>query len=219
VRAIHRAIPGRARFAVAGLYRDAALAQALEGQLRHRSGIYSASANSLTGKVLVLFDSGLDLEQIEARLEETIGLLERGRGAGIARNGDGVAAQNGYDVDPNGSMLGDGGPIWHRLPVSKALSLLESSPEAGLGESAVAARLERWGPNRLPDAAPRSGLGILAEQFSNLPVALLGVSAALALVTGGVLEANRHRLRDRPQCGHRLCHRERGRADDQCSDR
>jgi P-type Ca2+ transporter type 2C len=81
------------------------------------------------------------------------------------------------------------GPIWHRLPVSKALSLLESSPEIGLGESAAAARLERWGPNRLPDAAPRSGLGILAEQFSNVPVALLGVSAALALVTGGVLEA------------------------------
>jgi Ca2+-transporting ATPase len=68
VRAIHRAVPGRARFAVAGLYRDAALARALEGQLRHRSGIYSASANSLTGKVLVLFDPGLDLEEIEARI-------------------------------------------------------------------------------------------------------------------------------------------------------
>jgi hypothetical protein len=47
VRTVHSAVPGRARFAVAGLYQDAALARVLEGQLRRRSGILSASASPL----------------------------------------------------------------------------------------------------------------------------------------------------------------------------
>jgi P-type Ca2+ transporter type 2C len=189
VRTVHSAVPGRARFAVAGLYQDAALARVLEGQLRRRSGILSASASPLTGKVLVLFDLDLDLEQVEAGIEDTIARLERGRGNGIARNGAGAVARNGHDASSNGSVFEDDGPDWHRLPVDKALNLLESSPETGLRDSAAAVRLERLGPNRLPGVAIRSGLEILTEQFNNLPVALLGVSAALALVTGGVLEA------------------------------
>jgi P-type Ca2+ transporter type 2C len=189
VRTVHSAVPGRARFAVSGLYQDATLAQALEGQLRLRSGIRSASASWLTGKVLVLFDSGIDLDQVQAWIEETIGRLERRRGNGIAGTSGGAAARNGDDANPNGSMLEDYGPDWHRLPVSKAVSLLESSPDMGLRDSAAAVRLQRLGPNRLPGVATRSGLEIFAEQFSNLPVALLGVSASLALVTGAVLGA------------------------------
>ena len=188
VRTVHSAVPGRARFAVAGLYQDGALAQRLEVQLRRRSGILSASASALTGKVLVLFDPGLDPDQVQAWTEEAIQRAERARGNGIARNGGDAAARNG-DANPNGPMLEDDGPDWHRLPANKALALLESSPAIGLRPSDAAERLERFGPNRLPGVFSRSGLEILAEQFNNLPVALLGVSAALALVTGGVLEA------------------------------
>jgi Ca2+-transporting ATPase len=161
----------------------------LERQLRRRSGIISASASSLTGKVLVLFDSSLDLEQVQAWIEETIARVERVRGNGMTPNTGGHIAQNGGDARPNNSIFDDEGPSWHRLPINKAASLLESSSETGLRQAVAAERLERLGPNRLPGFATRSGLAILAEQFNSVPVALLGVSAALALVTGGILEA------------------------------
>jgi hypothetical protein len=74
VRTVHSAVPGRARLAVAGLYRDDALAKALEGQLRRRSGILSASASALTGKVLVVFDSSLDLEQVSKLVALSLGI-------------------------------------------------------------------------------------------------------------------------------------------------
>jgi P-type Ca2+ transporter type 2C len=195
VRPVHAAVPGRARFAVAGLYQDDALAQMLEGQLRRRSEILSASASSLTGKVLVLFDPAMALEQVQTRIEEAIARAARGRANGIAhdgkrRRGNGIA-RNGVDGEPDtlASITDDDAPNWHRLPARKALDLLESSPEAGLRQSVAAERLGRLGANRLPGVATRSGFEILTEQFNNLPVALLGVSAALALVTGGVLEA------------------------------
>ena len=186
---VHTAVPGRARFSVTGLYRDDTRAQMLERQLRRRSGIISASASSLTGKVLVLFDSSLDLEQVQAWIEETIARVERVRGNGMTPNTGGHIAQNGGDARPNNSIFDDEGPSWHRLPINKAASLLESSSETGLRQAVAAERLERLGPNRLPGFATRSGLAILAEQFNSVPVALLGVSAALALVTGGILEA------------------------------
>jgi P-type Ca2+ transporter type 2C len=195
VRAVHSAVPGRARFAVAGLYRDDARARMLEGQLRRRSGILAASASSLTGKVLVLFDPGLSLEQVQARIEEAVARARRSRGNGIAHNdeqarGNGIA-HDGIDAEPDAlaSIPDDDGPPWHRLPAKTAMGLLESSPDAGLRQAEAAERLRRFGANRLPGVATRSGFEILTEQFNNLPVALLGVSAALALVTGGILEA------------------------------
>ena len=181
VRPVHSAVPGRARFAVTGLYRDDALARTLESQLRRRSEVLSASASPLTGKVLVLFDPDLALERVQAWIEQTGTRAARGRGNGVARNGGGAKSK--------GVIPDDDGPAWHRLPVKKTIDLLDSSPETGLRPSIAAERLERFGPNRLPGVVTRSGLEILAEQFNNLPVALLGASAALALVTGGVLEA------------------------------
>jgi Ca2+-transporting ATPase len=195
VRPVHAAVPGRARFAVAGLYHDDVLAQVLEGQLRRRSGILAASASSLTGKVLVLFDPALSLDQVQARIEEAIARAGRERGNGIAHNGErgrgnGIA-RNGIDAEPDAlaGIPDDDAPAWHRLPATKAMGLLESSPDAGLSQAVAAERLGRFGANRLPGVATRSGFEILTEQFNNLPVALLGVSAALALVTGGILEA------------------------------
>jgi hypothetical protein len=57
-RLVHSAVPGRARFEIAGLYHDDALAQMLPGRLRRRSWISAASASPLTGRLLVLFDPG-----------------------------------------------------------------------------------------------------------------------------------------------------------------
>ena len=87
------------------------------------------------------------------------------------------------------SLSHDDGPIWHCLPAQKAASLLDTSSQTGLRQETAVERLERFGPNRLPGIAARTGLEILTEQFNNLPVALLGVATVLSLVTGGVLEA------------------------------
>jgi Ca2+-transporting ATPase len=181
VRCVHSGVAGRARFEVAGLYHDDALTRSLESSLRRRPGVASASANALTGKILVLFDPDLDLERVRAWIEEALASV------GGRRN---RVRRNGGDAEPDALSLPDGeAPRWHRLPVARATSLLESSAATGLPQSVAAQRLERFGPNRLPGVAGRSGLEILTEQFNNLPVALLGVSAALALVTGGLLEA------------------------------
>jgi P-type Ca2+ transporter type 2C len=178
---VHTAVPGRARFAVTGLYRDDARALMLERQLRRRSGIVSASASALTGKVLVLFDPTLNVEQVQACVEETFARAQRSQ----------RMAGNGGEAEPNvlAGSPGDDGPSWHCVPAKEAIASLESSPETGLRQAVAAERLEHLGPNRLPGVATRSGLEILAEQFNSVPVALLGVSAALALVTGGILEA------------------------------
>jgi P-type Ca2+ transporter type 2C len=181
---VHAVVPGRARLEVAGLYRNAALAPVLEGWLRRRSGIVSVAASPLTGKVLVRFDPELDLEQVRACLEDALAAAER-RGGRVLKAGDGRDA----DLNSLVSLPQSDGPTWHRLPAPKAASLLDTSAQSGLSQAAAVERLERFGPNRLPAATQRSGLEILTEQFNSLPVALLGVSAALALVTGGLLEA------------------------------
>ena len=57
VQVVHTAVPGRARYEVEGLYHSQSLKHLIEARLAERPGIYSVSAEPLTGKVLVLFDS------------------------------------------------------------------------------------------------------------------------------------------------------------------
>jgi magnesium-transporting ATPase (P-type) len=71
---------------------------------------------------------------------------------------------------------------WHALDASLVGELLESS-EAGLDDREAARRLERFGPNRLPEAPPRSALLRFLAQFENLLIqVLLGAAAITALL-------------------------------------
>jgi P-type Ca2+ transporter type 2C len=183
VRVIHSAVPGRARFEVAGLYHGDARARILEGQLRRRSGILSVSASPLTGKVLVLFDPKLDLKQVHTWLEDAAAVAGRWSHTAGKPNNGGNGSLSSF------SLSDEDGPIWHCQPSQKAASLLDTSPRTGLRQAMAVERFECFGPNRLPGIVARTGLEIFAEQFNNLPVALLGGAAALSLLTGGVLEA------------------------------
>ena len=58
VQAIHTAVAGRARFKVEGLYRSKSLEKLLESRLVRLKDISQASANALTGNVLVCYNSG-----------------------------------------------------------------------------------------------------------------------------------------------------------------
>jgi Ca2+-transporting ATPase len=53
----------------------------------------------------------------------------------------------------------------------------------------VQAKRQQYGLNLLPEAPPRSGIGIFIDQFKSVPVALLGLAATLSVVTGGLADA------------------------------
>jgi Ca2+-transporting ATPase len=53
----------------------------------------------------------------------------------------------------------------------------------------VQRRLAEHGPNLFKQAEPRSDLGIFLGQFNSLPVGLLGIAAAIAIATGGPVDA------------------------------
>jgi magnesium-transporting ATPase (P-type) len=72
------------------------------------------------------------------------------------------------------------GHDWHARPADEALRALDSGSH-GLSAADAAARLARYGPNRLAEARPPGVLQRLARQFNNL---LLYVLMAAALVTG-----------------------------------
>jgi P-type Ca2+ transporter type 2C len=77
---------------------------------------------------------------------------------------------------------------WHVHELRSVFRQLQSRP-SGLSREEAHERRRRYGPNRLPDPAGRSGLAMLAGQVFNLPVGLLGISAVVSVATGGVVDA------------------------------
>lgn len=93
---------------------------------------------------------------------------------------------------------------WHAMPLPAVLALCGEphrplDPVRGLAPAQAAQRLARDGRNEIRDVTGRSAGAILLDQFTSVPVGLLGVSAGLALSTrafadaaaiGAVLAAN-----------------------------
>ena len=71
--------------------------------------------------------------------------------------------------------------LWHTLKPQQAITLLESGPE-GLSPSEVERRLQVYGPNELQEAAGRSALEILWDQFKNIMLLMLIAVAMVSLV-------------------------------------
>ena len=71
---------------------------------------------------------------------------------------------------------------WHALEGAEACRRLDSHHD-GLTAMEAARRLQQWGPNRLPEAKPRSVLHRLRAQVNNLLIyVLLGAAAITALM-------------------------------------
>jgi Ca2+-transporting ATPase len=77
---------------------------------------------------------------------------------------------------------------WHALPAEQVWTRLASSPR-GLTESDAAARLQRDGPNLLPEAARVSALAMFARQFADFMIGVLIVAAIVAAAIGEPVEA------------------------------
>jgi Ca2+-transporting ATPase len=162
---LHAAVPGRLRLRLRHLRGDAAAAQALAQRLAALPGVRAAQASAVTGSVLLHHDPGLD--------PTALARLAAAPGAETA-------------LAPRATA----GPPWHALPPA---ALLAADPaacaERGLSEAEAAARLLRFGPNRLESPRPRPLAALVAEQLASLPVLLLGASALISLATGGIADA------------------------------
>lgn len=166
VAAVHTAVQGRARLHVEGLHRNGVLQRALEALLPDGVKIQSASANPLTGNLLVSFEADFPLARVVERIED------------IVRAGPG-------DGKPVPAIAV---PAWHAAEVDQTLRALDAPP-GGLTSEVARDRIRRYGPNALPPIGARSRLAILMEQFQTSPVLLLAGAAALSIATGGILDA------------------------------
>jgi Ca2+-transporting ATPase len=209
----HARVPGRLRLHVPGLHRRARLASQLESALPGRAGIRSASASARTGNLLLLFDAAQDraavLRALQAVLEGAallecadppeVPARERPRrlagapvreAAVVLRR---LLGRSRADSQPRERLVAAtpdaDTPAWHLMEAEACVKQLETSETDGLDEDEARARLERIGPNALERAETRSRLALFLEQLESLPVAMLAVSGAVALATGGFADA------------------------------
>jgi magnesium-transporting ATPase (P-type) len=92
-------------------------------------------------------------------------------------------------LDPERSPTAEtGAPAWHALALADVLKRL-AVEDAGLSGAEAAARLARFGPNQLPQAAPVPFLVIFARQFASPLIYVLLFAAALSVWLGEVSDA------------------------------
>jgi Ca2+-transporting ATPase len=70
---------------------------------------------------------------------------------------------------------------WHALEAADALASVKSEASAGLSTAEARHRLERFGPNALPEARRRSAATIFLRQFASPLIYLLFAAAGIAL--------------------------------------
>ncbi len=179
---------GRARLKVDGLYRCEPVKFRIESSLVRDAGIQTVFANVLTGRVLVVFDPSKTVDEIAVLIE---GLLAAPAGA------EQKTAATIHPLRPLRTVTSaNASPVlvqdltrWHSLHPNAVLSALGTSKDRGLSEASAQLKLRSVGPNSLPESERRSGLSIFLGQFKSLPVVLLGASAVLSAVTGGLADA------------------------------
>jgi magnesium-transporting ATPase (P-type) len=76
------------------------------------------------------------------------------------------------------------GKPWHSLSAGDALKALGSDADRGLAGADARERLERYGPNRLPEEARKTALARFLKQFHNVLIYVLLAAAALTAVLG-----------------------------------
>jgi Ca2+-transporting ATPase len=147
---------------------DAPVADRARPETRRRRPLSYAVANVLSGFAGLLrgFSSSF------TRLDPVAGATA---GAQVLSSGGGELVQ---EVQP-----------WHLFDLQSVLEHWGSSDQTGLSSAEAAERLRTYGENSLTAVKGRSDIAIFLEQFNSLPVALLGVSAVVALLTGGPLDA------------------------------
>lgn len=210
VEPIHTAVRGRARYRVEGLQGCSLLKDHLMVGLSSHEAVVEVSSSTVTGSVLVRFNSGNDFKVIAALIE----LLVAEYRAGVSRKPEAFRAAKTARLGPAPPVVAPSlqplqnaiskvkgafvtrSPIryqpddpWHTMRADEAAARLRCAPARGLDPLEARERLAQYGANALSEASPRSGWSILLDQFKSLPVALLGVAAGISVVTGGLVDA------------------------------
>ncbi len=189
---VHQRVPGRLRLEIEGLKGDRARAARLEDELPDLAGLHSVSASPTTGRVLVRFDPQQDSRAALSRVGEAVMALaaapqELSRPKPPAARLP-VRRRRGTRPPPPEREAQEQDP-WHAMTTTDVLKALSADSRNGLAVEEVGRRLDRYGPNRPPEARERSRFSIAIEQFASLPVALLGLSAVISVATGGLADA------------------------------
>jgi len=194
---LRRALPGRIRVRVEGLYRSEAMRSHLERVPRGVSNLRVVSANPLTGSALVLFDPQRSAREVVGELERWAGALLSSEHPTLSTSVHAVppersTARRKRRARPEATFTAapESSPreTWHTKAAEETLVHFAST-EHGLPARVAAERLDRYGPNQLGAMQRRSPVAMFLEQFANPPVALLGMSAVVSVATGGVADA------------------------------
>jgi Ca2+-transporting ATPase len=173
-RVVHDAVPGRVRLRHGGLVADEAARARVETSLRRQPGVVAVRIGHLTGSALIEFRFPATVASLAAALD-------------AAAMGMAIAAPESAAVSPASPPEEETGS--HAAPIEAVAARLGARLVDGLTAREATERLARWGRNELRRAEPRSAMAIFAEQMTSLPIALLAVSAAMSLATGGIADA------------------------------
>jgi Ca2+-transporting ATPase len=171
----HAAVDGRVRFRCAALRGRTRLVRPIVEALLAQPGVRSAKASATTGSILVTFGPPASRDALARTIAD----------AAAGRVGQPRAAKANAALAPGAVAASD----WHARDAASVLRQQCPQGKRGLGSAEAARRLARMGPNALARAEPRSTWAIFGEQLGNLPAALLGTSAGLSLLTGGIADA------------------------------
>jgi Ca2+-transporting ATPase len=166
---LHATVPGRVRYRCGELRRNPTLVSRCEHELLDRPELMAVEANPVTGTLLVFYSNETDVSEITAQIGSWL--------AGALPEPLQQSAPENEDE-----------PVWHTLSVAETLARL-GSKRGGLSAATIALRQAQFGVNALPETHGPSDFSIFCRQLVSWPVALLGVSAAVSIATGGLVDA------------------------------
>jgi len=204
------------RLDVCGLYRSSRVQAQLEQRLVAVEGVRRVSANVVTGRLLIVFGSGISVDDLIEHIEDLLGdaapvrpARRRPEPARPSRLVDALGglssvvrgmlspprpapvfgATAGLEAVSASGRRGQEIESWHLMDAQQLVRRLAISGDKGLSGPEAENRLQIYGPNSLQATKSRSDLSIFLGQFISPPVYLLAASAVVAVVTGGVLDA------------------------------
>ena len=201
---IHSSVRGRVRYKVNGLYRSKLLKAHLESQLIQEEDVTRVSASTLTGNLLVNYNSRRFTSDIAKLIQRAVSDYKV-----KALNFQKHIANKQDDILPRikskekrpfvskrklrrlvaRSQKQVGSESWHLREAVDTIMALDTSITFGLSGFEAKRRFKKYGPNVLPEALSRSGFKIFLDQFRSFPVGMLAVAAGISLLTGGILDA------------------------------
>jgi magnesium-transporting ATPase (P-type) len=103
---------------------------------------------------------------------------------GTATDHDAGARMRSTPSDGPGASDTADRPRWHALSAEEVASRVEVDPDRGLDQGEARERLERYGPNRLPEEEGKGPLRRFLEQFHNVLIYILLAAAVFTAFLG-----------------------------------